>query len=255
VLVHCLCRWRPETHSFHLPCGEMTVTLQDTQKFLGVSIRGRAVIGHCRSDGWRDRVEAFLGRPLPPEATGRRTTGVSIPWLRQNFAQCPANANQETVTYYCRAWVMHLFGCVLFPDATGDTASWMYLPCLTDWDTAGGYSWASGVLAFLYRHLCEACRRSAPNACIGGCVYLLQLWMWSRLPVGRPAVEPPREWFVVGNPRHRPTVAHLWDQAKVPFCRTARAYVQYANELDTLTHSMVSQQHLLLCTTNEPYLF
>jgi hypothetical protein len=81
-----------------------------------------------------------------------------------------------SVTYYCRAWILHLFGCVLFPDATGDTASWMYLPCLTDWDTAGGYSWASDVLAFLYRHLCEACRRSTQNASIGGCVYLLQLW-------------------------------------------------------------------------------
>jgi hypothetical protein len=108
----------------------MTVMLQDTQKFIGVNVRGRPVIGHCRSDGWRDRVVAFLGRPLPPEATGHRTTGVSIPWLRQNFAQCSANANQETVTYYCRAWVLHLFGCVLFPDATGDTASWMYLPYL-----------------------------------------------------------------------------------------------------------------------------
>jgi hypothetical protein len=82
VLIHCLCRWRPETHSFHLPCGEMTVTLEDTHKFLGVSVRGRPVIGHCRSDGWRDRVEAFLGTPLPPEAMGYRTTGVSIPWLR-----------------------------------------------------------------------------------------------------------------------------------------------------------------------------
>jgi len=78
VLIHCLCRWRLETHSFHLPCGEMTVTLEDTQKFLGASVRGCPVIGHCRPDGWRDRVEAFLGRPLPPEATGTRTTGVSI---------------------------------------------------------------------------------------------------------------------------------------------------------------------------------
>ena len=78
VLVHCLCRWRPETHSFHLPCGEMTVTLEDTQKFLGVSVRVRPVISHRRSNGWRDRVEDFLRRPLPPEATGTRTTGVSI---------------------------------------------------------------------------------------------------------------------------------------------------------------------------------
>eukprot|EP00267_Zea_mays_P051492 XP_020404447.1 protein MAIN-LIKE 1-like [Zea mays] len=38
-------------------------------------------------------------------------------------------------------------------DATDDIASWMFLPCLTDWDTTGGYSWASAVLAFLYRQL------------------------------------------------------------------------------------------------------
>ena len=53
----------------------MTVTLEDTQKFLGVSVRGRLAIEHYRPDGWRDRVEAFLGRPLPLEATGTRTTG------------------------------------------------------------------------------------------------------------------------------------------------------------------------------------
>jgi hypothetical protein len=29
----------------------------------------------------------------------------------------------------------------------------MYIPCLTDWDTAGVDSWGSGVLSFLYRHL------------------------------------------------------------------------------------------------------
>ncbi|XP_008668703.1 protein MAIN-LIKE 1-like [Zea mays] len=55
-------RWRPETHSFHLPFGEMTVTLEDTQKILGLDVTGRAVTGQCDSEGWRARVEAFLGR-------------------------------------------------------------------------------------------------------------------------------------------------------------------------------------------------
>ena len=32
-------RWRPETHTFHLPCGEMMVTLEDVQMILGVRIR------------------------------------------------------------------------------------------------------------------------------------------------------------------------------------------------------------------------
>ena len=49
-------RWCPETHSFHLPCGEMTVTLQDTSMILGLPIRGFLVTGDVDSAGWEDRV-------------------------------------------------------------------------------------------------------------------------------------------------------------------------------------------------------
>jgi hypothetical protein len=38
-------RWRPETHSFHLPCGDLTVTLKDVAMILGLPIRGRPVTG------------------------------------------------------------------------------------------------------------------------------------------------------------------------------------------------------------------
>ena len=31
-------RWRPETHSFHLSCGEMTITLEDAAMILGLKI-------------------------------------------------------------------------------------------------------------------------------------------------------------------------------------------------------------------------
>jgi len=33
-------RWRPETHTFHLPVGEMTITLEDVAMILGLPIRG-----------------------------------------------------------------------------------------------------------------------------------------------------------------------------------------------------------------------
>ena len=36
-------RWRPEKHTFHLPCGEMTPTLQDVAYLLGLPIVGEAV--------------------------------------------------------------------------------------------------------------------------------------------------------------------------------------------------------------------
>ena len=151
---------------------------------------------------------------------------------------------------------MHLFGCVLFPDGTGDTASWMYLPCLTDWHMAGGYSWGSAILGYLYRQLCEACRWNSTHPSLGGCVYLLQLWMWSRIPVGRPKVNEPRQWFDVPGLRRRPTYAYLWDQVKGPFARSKRAYVEFANELDALTPGLVSKLNLtyLFCFPSKHYL-
>ena len=88
-------RWRTETHSFHLPFGEMTVSLQDCQKMLGLRISGNPVTGQCRSEGWRARVEAFLGRELGEQ--GARTSGVLISWLRQKFAQCAEEADEKTI--------------------------------------------------------------------------------------------------------------------------------------------------------------
>jgi hypothetical protein len=75
---------------------------------------------------------------------------------------------------------------------------------------------------------------------LGGCVYLLQLWMWHRIPVGRPVVHTRRPWFPAVPSRRRPTVAYIWDQVDIPFARSEHAYVEYTNELDTLTASQVS---------------
>ncbi|MFQ6667674.1 hypothetical protein Gotur_033609, partial [Gossypium turneri] len=38
-------RWRPETHTFHFPCGECTVTLEDVALQLGLAIDGSPVMG------------------------------------------------------------------------------------------------------------------------------------------------------------------------------------------------------------------
>jgi hypothetical protein len=45
-------RWRPETHSFHLSCGEMTDTLQYVAIILGLPLDGLPVTRIIQSDGW-----------------------------------------------------------------------------------------------------------------------------------------------------------------------------------------------------------
>jgi hypothetical protein len=44
-------KWRPETHSFHLSCREITVTLEDVAMILRLPIRGCPIIGHVDSAG------------------------------------------------------------------------------------------------------------------------------------------------------------------------------------------------------------
>ena len=51
-------RWRPETHTFHLPCGEMTPTLQDVAYLLGLPIVGEAVGPRVVAASWKDELEA-----------------------------------------------------------------------------------------------------------------------------------------------------------------------------------------------------
>ncbi|MFQ6633825.1 hypothetical protein Gotur_011524 [Gossypium turneri] len=46
-------RWRPETHTFHLPCGECTFTLEDVNLQLGLPVDGYAVTGSVQSSDWR----------------------------------------------------------------------------------------------------------------------------------------------------------------------------------------------------------
>jgi hypothetical protein len=54
-------RWRPETDTFHLPCGEITVTLQDIAMILGLPIDGAPVSRMVSPAGWRDSIAAAIG--------------------------------------------------------------------------------------------------------------------------------------------------------------------------------------------------
>jgi hypothetical protein len=44
-------RWRPETHTFHLPCGETMMMLQDIDMILDLPIDDTPVTGTISPDG------------------------------------------------------------------------------------------------------------------------------------------------------------------------------------------------------------
>ena len=53
-------RWQSETHTFHLPHGEMTITLQDVEVLLGIPIDGEAIVG-TTDKVWATECRSMLG--------------------------------------------------------------------------------------------------------------------------------------------------------------------------------------------------
>ncbi|KAE8792179.1 hypothetical protein D1007_33337 [Hordeum vulgare] len=240
-------RWRPETHSFHLPLGEMTITLKHIGMITGPPIQGRALTGKVRSDGWRQRVAALVCvEPEPWTNEARkdpRPSGVLFSWIQRYFRKCPRDASPLVVERFARAYLWNLLTQVVFPDGTGDTASWMFLGPLRDSDVK--WSWGSATLAFLYRQLDGACMRIKPTSTLGGFVWALQVWMWERMPVGRNLSLPPEEpWmypFDEDEERY-PTIAHTWANVQWTSIAAMGRYKAYISELDMLTYEQFGVQ-------------
>uniref|UniRef100_K3XS99 Aminotransferase-like plant mobile domain-containing protein n=1 Tax=Setaria italica TaxID=4555 RepID=K3XS99_SETIT len=71
-------RWRPETHTFHLPFGEMTIMMQDIAMILGLPLEGHPVMGIIQNENWCDMVAMHSGiRPLELEDgdNSKKTSG------------------------------------------------------------------------------------------------------------------------------------------------------------------------------------
>ena len=104
-------RWRQETHTFHLPLGEATITLLDVALQTRLPIEGRAVCtGGRQLSGWRDMVHRILGVRPPPEVI--RGSGLRCTWLVQTFSQLPGDADEGTISRYAKAYLLYLIGAV-----------------------------------------------------------------------------------------------------------------------------------------------
>ncbi|KAH1253721.1 Serine/threonine-protein phosphatase 7 long form [Glycine max] len=150
-------RWRPETHTFHLRCGEATITLQDVSVLLRLHTEGAPLIGQTNLD-WAELCEELLG-VRPQEEINIH------------------DGNVEQLQRFTRAWIFRFIGGVLFVYKSSIKVS------------LSMYAWGPAVLAYLYREMCSATDYKIKS--IGGMCILIQMWAWERCTTLAPKRTPP----------------------------------------------------------------
>ncbi|KAH1048374.1 hypothetical protein J1N35_039158 [Gossypium stocksii] len=86
-------RWRPKTHTFHLPCVECTITLEDVALQLRFPIDGNVVTGVSSISRPATICYELLGR----SPSKGKFTNLRFSWLKANFEHLPSTANEWEV--------------------------------------------------------------------------------------------------------------------------------------------------------------
>ncbi|MBA0634134.1 hypothetical protein Godav_029371, partial [Gossypium davidsonii] len=119
-------RWRPETHTFHLPCEKCTITLEDVQIQLGLPVDGSAFTGPVQSANWGA--------------------------LRYTFPKSRNDSTEVKRIRYARAYILemiggYLIGGYLMPDLSRNIVHLRWLLKLVNFTAVGKFSLGSAVLA------------------------------------------------------------------------------------------------------------
>ncbi|RYR58093.1 hypothetical protein Ahy_A05g023779 [Arachis hypogaea] len=110
---------------------------------------------------------------------------VCYTWFHERFRVLPADATEDIVRIYARAYIMMLLSSQLFADKNANRVHLRWLPYVASLDDLGRYSWGSAALAWLYRCLCRGTNRNVVN--LAGPLQLLQSWIFWRFPCLRPS--------------------------------------------------------------------
>ncbi|XP_017644631.1 serine/threonine-protein phosphatase 7 long form homolog [Gossypium arboreum] len=175
-------RWRPKTHTLHLSCDECTITLNDVVLQIGLLMDGPVITGSMIVPSKVGLCESLLGKVPDKFKSGR----ISINWLKDNFDELPENRTEEVIEQYARAYIMRLIGGILMSDKSQNLVHIKWQLHLMDFNECEKLSWRSVVLSILFREMCRATILSA--ASIGGCLLMLQAWVWWRLLFLHPKV-------------------------------------------------------------------
>lgn len=147
-------RWHKETNTFHLPVGEMTITLDDVSALLHIPITGsffrQPVMDRDTANACLVQLLGVLYADAVEETTTTRGAHVRLGWLETVYEERFQQQHWENAA---RALLLRLVGSTLFTDKSATSVDVAFLELFRDLDACGTYAWGVGALAYLYDQL------------------------------------------------------------------------------------------------------
>jgi hypothetical protein len=188
-------RWQPETGTFHLPIGEVTITLDDVSCLLHIPITGK-MLNHlgtsCTTEEGEDMCREYLNFPRTKcRAEFKKMKGAHIgfPMLEKIYAANLRRAlkaeeeeeEEEVVQNYrdctIRAFLLYLIGGTIFTNKSMQYVDVIFLTYLQDLSLVNTWNWGASGLAYLYHYLEKATKPRCGNH--GGYNCMFQVYKFS----------------------------------------------------------------------------
>nr|XP_004506264.1 protein MAIN-LIKE 1-like [Cicer arietinum] len=148
-------RWHAETISFHLPFGEMTITLDDVRGLLSIPCYGEffTPLANVNEDLAIVAAVELLGVAYDEVVTETKTNrgaSYSFEWLKAVLFKQLHEGRYDCAT---GAYLLHLVGCTILADKSFTIVSAKFLFLFQDLDTCGKWAWGPAALVVLYDYL------------------------------------------------------------------------------------------------------
>lgn len=171
-------RWHAETSSFHLPFGEMTITLDDVRGLLSIPCTGEFFTppANVNEDLAIAAAVELLGVTYDEAVTETRTNrgaSYSFEWLKEVFYK---KLHERRYDCAARAYLLHLVGCTILADKSFTLVSAKYLFLFQDLDSCGKWAWGPAALVVLYDYLRDSTLPATKQ--IGGYLSLFQVLLY-----------------------------------------------------------------------------
>ncbi|XP_021720028.1 protein MAIN-LIKE 1-like [Chenopodium quinoa] len=179
-------RWQPDTNTFHMPFGEITIMLHDVYHILRLRVDGSMVSTTPSTDAVRDACSVTMDMTADKlnEKCGTKTIWQGSGVLTERIFGRTLEA-QRPFSVHCIAYMWLVLGGSLFLDKSGNRTHPSFLhELVVEGLPINEYSWGLATLAYLYRQLGTTSRNGTDS--IAGCLTLLQAWIYKYFPCFRP---------------------------------------------------------------------